>query len=270
VCTGFHTRFDDFARHYGLGLLTPIVFAYLRRFHNRASATLVPTSELAEFLRANGFRNVQLLPRAVDTDLFRPERRDQTLRAQWGLAATDLAVIHVGRVAPEKNLDLAVRAFKAIRQREPTARFVIVGDGPTRAALAARHPDIVFAGIRRGEDLARHYASADLFLFPSLSETFGNVTLEALASGVPVVAFDYGAARAHIHDARAGMLAPRSDDDAFVDAALALSTLVRSCAETAATTLRDAARASVTSLSTSSVAQHFADLLGRLSTRRAA
>lgn len=270
ACTGFHTRFDDFARHYGLGLLTPFVFAYLRRFHNRAAATLVPTSELAEFLRANGFRNVQLLRRAVDIDLFRPDRRDQSLRAQWGLAATDLAVIHVGRIAPEKNLDLAVRTFEAIRQREPTARFVIVGDGPTRAALAAQHPGIVFAGIRRGEDLARHYACADLFLFPSLSETFGNVTLEALACGVPVVAFDYGAAREHIHDARAGMLAPRSDDAAFVQAALALSTRVRACAETAATTSRDAARASVTALSTASVAQHFADVLGILSTRRAA
>lgn len=270
ACTGFHTRFDDFARHYGLGLLTPLVFAYLRRFHNRASATLVPTTDLAEFLGGHGFRNVQLLRRAVDTDLFHPQRRDHALRAQWGLTPGDLAVIHVGRLAPEKNLDLAVRAFEAIRQRQPSARLVIVGDGPARAALASRHPDILFVGIRRAEDLARYYASADLFLFPSLSETFGNVTIEALASGVPVVAFDYGAAREHIHDIGAGVLAPRDDEAAFVAAALELSTRVRACAATGATTLRDAARASVTSLSPASVARHFAQLLDRLSMPRAA
>ena len=270
ACTGFHTRFDDFARHYGLGLLTPLVFAYLRRFHNRACATLVPTTELAEFLGARGFRNVRLLRRAVDTDLFHPQRRDAALRAQWGLEPDDLAVIHVGRLAPEKNLDLAVRAFEAIRQREPSARLVIVGDGPARAALAAQHPDILFVGVRRAEDLARHYASADLFLFPSLTETFGNVTIEALASGVPVVAFDYGAAHEHIHDIDAGALAPRGDESAFIDAALELSTRMRACAATGTTTLRDAARASVTSLSPASVAGHFAQLLDDLSGRRAA
>src|SRR5690606_10442552 len=108
VCTGFHTRFDDFVHHYGFGFLTPAVFAYLRRFHNRADATLVPTTELHDFLRESGFRNVHLLRRAVDIDLFRPERHDRGLRAQWGLEDGDLAVLHVGRLAPEKNLELAV------------------------------------------------------------------------------------------------------------------------------------------------------------------
>ncbi|HEU4665263.1 MAG TPA: glycosyltransferase family 1 protein, partial [Dokdonella sp.] len=204
ACTGFHTRFDDFANHYGLGLLTPVVFAYLRRFHNRAAATLVPTAELVEFLGSTGFRNVRLLRRAVDTQLFHPRRRDPALRAEWGLTPDDLAVVHVGRIAPEKNLGLAVRAFAAIRAEHPNARFIVVGDGPAREALALQHPHVHFAGLRRGDDLARHYASGDLFLFPSLTETFGNVTLEALASGVPIVAFDYGAAREHVRDAVAG------------------------------------------------------------------
>jgi glycosyltransferase involved in cell wall biosynthesis len=270
ACTGFHTRFDDFARHYGLGFLTPIVFAYLRRFHNRASATLVPTSELAEFLGANGFRNVRLLRRAVDTELFNPARRDEALRAAWGVAADDPVVLHVGRIAPEKNLELAVRAFHALRERAPRARFVVVGNGPALPGLAARHPDIVFAGIRRGEDLARHYAAADLFLFPSLTETFGNVTLEALASGVPVVAYDYGAAREHIDDVNAGARVPRGDEDAFVAAAVRLGETAQRCFTTGAPTLRSAARAAVTALSTASVARHFADLLGELSMRRAA
>jgi glycosyltransferase involved in cell wall biosynthesis len=270
ACTGFHTRFDDFATHYGLGFLTPIVFAYLRRFHNRASATLVPTAELADFLGTNGFRNVRLLRRAVDTELFRPQRRDEALRAEWGLAPNDLAVVHVGRLAPEKNLDLAVRAFRAIQLQQPRARFVIVGDGPARAGLATQHPDIVFAGIRRGDDLARHYASGDVFLFPSLTETFGNVTLEALASGVPVVAFDYGAAHEHIHDPLAGTCVAMGNGDAFTDAAIALAAQVQRCADTHVSSMRDSSRAAVSTLSLSSVATHFAELLGELSLRRAA
>jgi len=265
VSTGFHTRFDDYARHYGLGFLTPIVYAYLRRFHNRADATLVPTAELAEFLEANRFRNVRLLRRAVDTTLFHPRHRDEALRREWGLAADDLAVIYVGRIAPEKNLELAVRAFRAIKARQPSARFVLVGDGPARKPLAAAHPDFLFAGMRRGEALSRHYASADLFLFPSLSETFGNVTLEALASGVPVVAYDYGAAREHMRGVDVGAcIAPRAGDE-FVDAAVALAgdapRRVR---------LRASAREVVEALDPSSVATSFADLLAGLATRRAA
>ena len=270
ACTGFHTRFDDFARHYGLGLLAPMVFAYLRRFHNRASATLVPTAELADFLGASGFANVRVLRRAVDTELFHPRHRDAALRAEWGLAGEQLAIVHVGRLAAEKNLDLVVRAFRAIRQRERGTRLIMVGDGPARTALSARHPDIVFAGMRRGDDLARHYASGDLFLFPSLTETFGNVTLEALASGVPVVAFDYGAAREHLHDARAGTRVPRNDGDAFAAAAVALASRVEDCTRRNDPGLRDAARQSVVGLSAAGVALHFAALLGELALRRAA
>jgi glycosyltransferase involved in cell wall biosynthesis len=269
ACTGFHTRFDDFAHHYGLGLLTPVVFAYLRRFHNRAAATLVPTAELVEFLGSNGFRNVRLLRRAVDTVLFHPAHRDEALRARWGLAPDDLAVLHVGRLAPEKNLDLAARAFEALRMQHPRARLVIVGDGPARATLAEQHPDTVFTGIRRNQDLARHYASADLFLFPSLTETFGNVTLEALASGVPVLAFDYGAAREHIHAPLAGRRVAMGDSEAFVAAAVALASQIHGGAGNRARA-GDAARASVATLCPADVAGHFADLLGSLQVRNAA
>lgn len=267
ACTGFHTRFDDFVTHYGFGLLTPLVFAYLRRFHNRAAATLVPTAELVEFLGSNGFRNVRLLSRAVDTALFHPRHRDDRLRAQWGLGPDDLAVVHVGRLAAEKNLGLAVRAFEAIRAIHPRARFVIVGDGPARAGLAAQHSAILFAGMLRGEELARHYACGDLFLFPSRSETFGNVTLEALASGLPVVAFDYGAAREHIRDDLAGARIALDDDEGFVEAAVVIADRIanarpaRSC---------DAARSSVSALSPDNVAEHFADVLGSLGRRNAA
>jgi glycosyltransferase involved in cell wall biosynthesis len=254
--TGFHTRFDDFARHYGLGAMTSLVFGYLRRFHRLAAATFVPTVELADFLAGKGFGNVVRLPRAVDTNLFCPSRRDSALRAQWGVASNRLTVIYVGRIAPEKNLELAARSFRALQQLVPDARYVWVGDGPARAALAARNPDFIFCGIRRGEELARHYASADLFLFPSLTETFGNVTLEALASGVPTIAFDYGAAREHL-TAACGRLIPFADGDAFVDAACDF--VVNSDR-----TARSAARAAVAGLDPHAVTASFVDALAAL------
>jgi len=263
--TGFHTRFDDYARFYGFGFLTPIVYAYLRRFHNRADATIVPTAELAEFLELNRFRHVRLLRRAVDTKLFHPSRRDEALRAEWGLRENDIAVIYIGRIAPEKNLDLAVRAFRAIQARHPGAKFVLVGDGPARKPLWVAHPDFVFAGMRRGNDLARHYASGDLFLFPSLSETFGNVTLEALASGVPVVAYDYGAAREHMKASDVGACIAQDDADGFVAAAIALADDTPRRLR-----LRQSARAAVEALDPASVASSFSELLTELAARRAA
>jgi glycosyltransferase involved in cell wall biosynthesis len=270
ACTGFHTRFDDFAHHYGFGFLTPAVFACLRRFHNRAAATLVPTRELAGFLEANGFRHVHLLRRAVDTRLFHPGHRDLSLRAEWGVPADGLALVHVGRLAPEKNIELAVRAFAAIQARQPDARCVIVGDGPSRAELQRKHPEILFAGIRRGEDLARHYASGDLFLFPSLTETFGNVTLESLASGVPVVAFDYGAAREHIHSATSGARVPTGDAEAFVDAAVALARHIASRDPAVFERSRAQVRAEVAGLSPADVARQFTLLLDGLRSKEAA
>lgn len=223
VCTGFHTRFDDFVRHYGAACISPIVFAWMRRFHNAADATAVPTNELATFLSSRGFPNVQLLRWAVSTHQFDPARRDLSLRAEWGLHDRQLAVLHVGRIAAEKNLVLATRAFHAIQQARSDAKFVIVGDGPTREEWASENPDFIFAGTRRGDDLGRHCASADLFLFPSLSETLGNVTLEAMASGLATVAFDYAASHEHINNGLDGICIRRDDESGFIDAAVRLA-----------------------------------------------
>ena len=133
-------------------------------------------------------------------------------------------MIYLGRIAAEKNLELAIEAFRKIRDRRADARFVWVGTGPIAARLAREHPDFIFAGLRLGEDLAAHFASADLFLFPSLTETFGNVTLEAMASGVPTIAFDYGAARAHLRDREHGRLVPLGDRPRSWTAAVAVAT----------------------------------------------
>lgn len=204
VASGFHTRFHDYAAHYGLGLLAPLVRAHLLGFHRRAQMTLVPTRALHAELTDAGIDHVHKLRRGVDARLFTPERRDPALRKGWGMHDDAPVLLCVGRIAAEKNLGLAVQAFRALQSRLPGARIVLVGDGPQREALAAAYPDALFVGTKRDTELAAHYASADLFVFPSLSETFGNVVLEAMTSGLAVVAFDHAAAREHVANGISG------------------------------------------------------------------
>jgi glycosyltransferase involved in cell wall biosynthesis len=265
VTTGLHTRFDEYVERYGAAFLTPIAFAWMRRFHNAADATLVPTEDLALYLRRRGFNDVRVLRRAVDSTLFDPMRRDRTLRASWGVDDDGLVVMYLGRIAAEKNLELAVRAFRAIQEQQPKARFVWVGEGPARAAFEKANPDFVFAGLHRGEDLARHFASADLFVFPSLTETFGNVTLEAMASGVPTVAFDYGAAHDHLCDGVHGATVAFGDHDAFVRAVVHVAADARMRRAMGAQ-----ARVAVSALSPESVTRNFDMLLSTLPSRRRA
>jgi len=219
VTSDFHTNFHAYSHHYGIGWLKRPIAGYLRRFHNKTDTTYVPTHRLARELEAEGYENLRVIARGVDTGLYHPERRSEALRRDWGAGPDDLVVLSVGRMAPEKNLSLVLEAFAAIRQRRPEARLVFVGDGPVRSELAARHPQHIYAGMRSGTDLAAHYASGDLFLFPSLTETYGNVTLEALASGLPVVAYDYAAASELVRPGENGLLAPPGQAGKFVDAA---------------------------------------------------
>lgn len=218
VTTDFRTNFHTYSAHYGIGWLERPITAYLRKFHNRAHCTTVPTETLRAALDAMRFQRLVVLPRGVDTQAFSPAHRSEALRAQWGVAPQDLVVAVVGRLAPEKNLHLLLQAWQAVRQSRPDARLVLVGDGPQRAELQAACPDAIFAGTRRGEDLAAHYASADLFAFPSLSETFGNVVLEALASGLPCVCFDHAAAGHLLRDGQAGTLVDPSRPEDFATA----------------------------------------------------
>jgi glycosyltransferase involved in cell wall biosynthesis len=223
VTSDFRTNFHAYSQHYGIGWLRKPIMAYLRKFHNRTLATMVPTEPLRRELAAAGFQGVQVVARGVDTVLFNPQRRNRALRAQWGVQDDTLVVACVGRLAAEKNLDLLVQAFTAIQAEQPTAKLLLVGDGPLRDTLARKVPGVLMAGRRSGDDLAEHYASADLFLFPSLTETFGNVTTEALASGLPVLAFDYAAAAELITPGENGHLVPFGDHAAFVRAALTLA-----------------------------------------------
>nr|WP_237034866.1 glycosyltransferase family 1 protein [Pseudomonas alcaligenes] len=221
VVSGFHTNFQQYSDHYGFGLLTRLLTGYLRWFHNRSRLTLVPSPSQRLELQRRGFERLELLARGVDGQLFHPARRSAALRAEWGLGEDEIAVLHVGRLAAEKNLQLLTRAFRQLQRDLPQQRLrlVLVGDGPLRAQLQAELPEALFCGVQRGEALAAHYASGDLFLFPSLSETFGNVVLEALASGLAVVAFDQAAAAQHIRHGHNGALATPGDEAAFIEAA---------------------------------------------------
>ena len=223
VSTDFRTNFHVYSRHYGIGWLHKPVAAYLRRFHNQAHCTMVPTAALQDELEEQGFERLLVVARGVDTQRFDPARRSEALRAAWGVERGGQVVLSVGRIAPEKNLELLWRSFEAMRQVNPALRLVVVGDGPGRAVLQQRYPDAVLAGSRSGEDLAAHYASADIFLFPSLTETYGNVTPEALASGLAVLAYDYAAAAELIRHGENGLLAPPGDSDAFVRRAVDLA-----------------------------------------------
>jgi glycosyltransferase involved in cell wall biosynthesis len=216
VTTSFHTHFHRYVRHYGFAWVEPLAIRYLRRFHGHGERTLVPTRQVRDQLAREGFEHLEVVSRGVDAELFTPARRRTGLRERWGAAPDDPVVLTVGRLAPEKNLDLAVEAFAAMRRERPRARMVLVGDGPLRAKLAAAHPSFVLTGMLRGEELAAHYASADVFLFPSLTETFGNVCLEAMASGLAVVAFDDGAAREHVRHGENGLLAHVARPQDFV------------------------------------------------------
>jgi glycosyltransferase involved in cell wall biosynthesis len=221
VTSDFRTNFHAYSRHYGVGWLSRPIAGYLRRFHNRAACTLVPTEALKRELGEAGFERLEVVPRGVDLARFNPARRDDALRRQWGAGPQDVVLGCVGRLAPEKNLGVAIAAYDAVRRERPAARLVFVGDGPLRGALQARCGDAVFAGPRSGRDLAAHYASFDLFVFPSLTETFGNVTVEAMASGLAVLAFDHAAAGVLIRSGDNGWLVPCGDADAFARRAAA-------------------------------------------------
>jgi glycosyltransferase involved in cell wall biosynthesis len=223
VCSDFRTNFHAYSHHYGIGWLKKPIAAYLRKFHNLTLCTMVPTEAMRKELAALGFRDLKVVSRGVDTRQFNPAHRSEALRASWGAAPDDPVAIHVGRLAPEKNLTDAFAAFEAVRQRRPRAKLVLVGDGPQRAQLQARCPEAIFAGMRIGEELASHFASGDIFLFPSLTETYGNVTVEAMASGLAVVAYNYAAASEHIERGRNGMLATVADTAEFVAAAVELA-----------------------------------------------
>ena len=215
VSTDFRTNFHAYSNHYKIGWLSSAILSYLKKFHNAANVTMVPTSQLESELSPVGFENLHIVPRGIDTQLFHPRQRSLSLRQRWGVNDQTTVMLYVGRLAAEKNLPLVIQSYEMAKKISPLTKLVLVGDGPLMAELHNKYPDIIFSGFKTGEELAMHYASADMFVFASQTETFGNVTLEAMASGLAVVAFNHAAASELIHSGQNGMLASQNTDIHF-------------------------------------------------------
>ena len=215
VTSDFRTNFQSYSKHYGVGWLRKPIVAYLRKFHNATACTMVPTRELMRTLSENGFVNLKVVSRGVDTKLFNISKRDKSLRSSWGATEKTKVLISVGRMAPEKNLEQVLKTYEALKHTDQEFKLVMVGDGPLKDQFQQRYPDIIFPGMLSQPNLAVYYASSDLFVFPSQTETFGNVTLEALASGIPVLAFDCAAARDWVQTGINGWLVAESNPEGF-------------------------------------------------------
>ncbi len=222
VTSDFRTNFQSYSKHYGVGWLRKPIVAYLRKFHNATACTMVPTRELMRTLSQNGFANLKVVSRGVDTKLFNISKRDTSLRSSWGATDDIKVLISVGRMAPEKNLDQVLKAYEALQVTGQAFKLVMVGDGPLKEQFQKRYPEIIFPGMLSQSNLAAYYASSDLFIFPSQTETFGNVTLEALASGIPVLAFDCAAARDWVQTGVNGWLVAENNPEGFAAQAVAI------------------------------------------------
>ncbi|MFC4158361.1 glycosyltransferase family 4 protein [Chitinimonas lacunae] len=217
VTSDFCANANEYSSHYGRGWAGPVVMAYLRHFHNAADLTFVPTQTLRHRLFTEGFQALEVLGRGVDTRLFSPDHYQVSLREQWGAAPGEPVMLYSGQLNAEENAELACQTFQAVHAYMPELRMVVVGDGPLLETLRQRHPEVHFVGNQRGSTLAEHYASADILLYPSLSDGCSNVLLEAMASGMAVLAFDCGAAAEYIDDCVNGMLVTPGDVQGFVD-----------------------------------------------------
>lgn len=223
VTSDFRTNFHSYSKHYGMGWLSKPIVAYLRKFHNRTACTMVPTRALQAQLGASGFQNLRVVGRGVDTHIFHPALRSQAFRETWQADDSTIVLLSVGRLAAEKNLDLIVNTYKALQAAGRSVKLVFAGDGPYRATLKSHCPDAIFMGMCSHAQLALLYANADLFLFPSLTETFGNVTLEALACGTPVLAFDCAAASELVEDGLNGWLVRSESPEDYIQKALVIT-----------------------------------------------
>ncbi len=218
----FHTRFDTYPRYYGMAWLERHVTRYLRYFYGRCARVYAPSQSMVDELNRDRIgRDIRLWARGVDQDLFNPERRDLVWRRGLGIADAETVVAYVGRLVLEKGIDVFAEALQKAHAANPSIRGLVVGDGPERKRFEELLPDGVFTGYLEGEALARAYASADIFFNPSMTETFGNVTLEAMASGLPSVCASASGSRSLIDDGETGILVADAQDAAGFAQALA-------------------------------------------------
>jgi glycosyltransferase involved in cell wall biosynthesis len=214
-----HTRFETYPRYYGIGFLEPLAVYLSKRFYNRVDHVVVPGRGMQELVREWGVTTpISIWSRGVNHDRFKSERRSLEWRRSLGIADDQVAVAFLGRLVLEKGLDIFSEVAAELKSRGVRHKILVIGDGPARDWFAERVPDAVFAGFQTGDDLGRAVASMDIFFNPSVTETFGNVTLEAMACGVPVVAAHASGAVGLVDEGETGFLVPPRDVKAYADA----------------------------------------------------
>jgi glycosyltransferase involved in cell wall biosynthesis len=225
VVSSFHTNFDQYSDHYRVGWARGTIWRYMRWFHNQTAETYVPSRTTIASLESKGFERLVLWPRGVDGGVFRPDRPGRwEVRHKLGWGPDAFVIGYVSRIAPEKNVDYLAAALEIVAAERPNIRALLVGDGPSRAELESRLGRFGrFAGYQTGEALADHYAACDLFAFSSLTETFGNVVLEAMSSGLPVVGLRAGGVADVVRDRVTGVLIDPADPPRkFADALISI------------------------------------------------
>lgn len=211
-----HTRFETYFRYYGAKLLEPMIIRILTRFYNRADRVLVPSPSMASLLKEWGVATpTSIWSRGIDHDRFTPWRRDLGWRRALGIGDDDMVLGFLGRLVKEKGLRIFADTVACLKQREVPVKMLVVGEGPARQWFTERVPDAIFTGFLSGNDLGRAVASMDVFFNPSETETFGNVTTEAMAAAVPVVAARATGAIDLIEEGRTGFLVPARDPSAY-------------------------------------------------------
>ena len=213
-----HTRFDTYLAYYHLEALEPLVRNIMRRFYHRCEVVLAPAESTAAILRAQRMnRDIMIWARGIDREQFNPERRDMAWRRSQGIADDEMVVAFLGRVVMEKGLDVFADAIHAFATFGLKYRVLVIGEGPARPWFEEQLPQAIFLGEQTGGDLARALASADVLLNPSLTEAFGNVTLEAMACALPVVAAEATGATSLVRHGFTGMLVDGTEPDEFAE-----------------------------------------------------
>lgn len=219
VSSGFHSPFQEFSRYFDLAFLIKPIQRYLRWFHNNTQLTCIPSKDTEYILREFGIRcPLVVVGRGVDITRFSPHHCSALLRQQWQATSNTQIMLYVGRLSPEKEIDVLVQAYLSMKKNNQDIKLVIVGDGPERGRLEmlCQGQDVIFTGNLSGPKLAQAYASANVFVFASQVETFGNVVLEAMASGLPVIAYNYASAHLHVKNGETGWLSALGDTTAFI------------------------------------------------------
>lgn len=218
IVSSYHTHFTSYLKYYNLELLEGLGWKYLEWFYSQCKHIYVPSPSMANELNEQGIdEGIRIWARGVDTEQFSPDYRDMDWRKSNGFEDSDTVVTFVSRLVWEKNLQTFVDTIKKLQQTRSNIRAMIVGDGPARKELGHMLPEAHFTGFITGDELSRAYASSDIFLFPSETETFGNVTLEAMSSGLPCVVADATGSRSLVESGVNGFLAPPRDTEAFAE-----------------------------------------------------